>query len=149
MEKHLIVYTDGGARGNPGPAGLGVYIVDTAGREIDRVYHYLGKRTNNQAEYLGALVGVRRAIELGATDIDLRMDSELIIKQLLGKYRVRNPELSRIKTEILSTLSRWSGHIRFTHIPRSQNCHADRLANRAMIEAGEPVSFEFSQQSLS
>ncbi|HRI36653.1 MAG TPA: ribonuclease HI family protein [bacterium] len=131
---HLIVHTDGGARGNPGPAGIGVHIADKSGREVEKRYKYLGVKTNNQAEYLGAFYGVRRAIELGADDIELRMDSQLVVEQLSGRYKIKNPELREIHREIATMVGEWGGTIRYVHIPRERNKEADRLSNKAMDE---------------
>jgi ribonuclease HI len=130
----LIVYTDGGARGNPGPAGIGVYIADEAGREVEKRYKYLGVKTNNQAECMGALLGIRRAIELGAVEIELRMDSLLVIEQLSGNYRVKNPDLKELHRQIAAELAAWKGVIAFVHVRREYNKEADRLSNKAMDE---------------
>lgn len=107
----FIIYTDGGARFNPGPAGIGVYITDENGKKIEGRYKYLGIATNNQAEYQGALFGIRRGIELGATQIELRMDSNLVIEQLSGNFKIKNPELKIIFMEIQNILSLWGGKI--------------------------------------
>ncbi|MDD2515776.1 MAG: ribonuclease HI family protein [Candidatus Gracilibacteria bacterium] len=128
----LKVYTDGGARGNPGSAGLGVYITDEKGNPVEKRYKSLGVMTNNQAEYSGAFFGVKRAIELGATEIELFMDSELVIKQLKGEYKTKNLDLKKIQQELGEILSFWKGKIDFTHIPRTKNKEADRLSNIAM-----------------
>lgn len=130
----LIVYTDGGSRGNPGPAGLGVYICDRSGEPVERRYKYLGETTNNVAEYSGALLGIRRAIELGATSIELRADSKLVIEQLSGNYKVKNPGLKELHTQIRELVSSYPGKISFTHVPREKNKEADRLSNVAMDE---------------
>lgn len=130
----FIIYTDGGARFNPGPAGIGVYITDENGKKIEGRYKYLGIATNNQAEYQGALFGIRRGIELGATQIELRMDSNLVIEQLSGNFKIKNPELKIIFMEIQNILSLWGGKIWFTHVRREYNKEADRLSNVAMDE---------------
>lgn len=130
----FIIYTDGGARFNPGPAGIGVYITDENGKKIEGRYKYLGIATNNQAEYQGALFGIRRGIELGATEIELRMDSNLVIEQLSGNFKIKNPELKIIFMEIQNILSLWGGKIWFTHVRREYNKEADRLSNVAMDE---------------
>lgn len=130
----LCIYTDGGARNNPGPAGIGVFITDAAGKAIERRHKYLGIATNNQAEYQGALHGIRRGIELGATEIELRMDSMLVVEQLSGNYKIKNPELKEIHREIGAMIASWGGKITFIHIRREQNKEADRLSNVAMDE---------------
>ena len=103
----LIIYTDGGARFNPGPAGIGVFITDENGKKMEGRYKYLGIATNNQAEYQGALYGIRRGIEMGATEIELRMDSNLVIEQLSGNFKIKNPELKIIFGEIQDFLKNW------------------------------------------
>ncbi|MDD5377120.1 MAG: ribonuclease HI family protein [Candidatus Gracilibacteria bacterium] len=130
----LLIYTDGGARFNPGPAGIGVFITDENGKPLERRHKYLGIATNNQAEYQGALHGIRRGIELGATEIELRMDSNLVIEQLSGNFKIKNPELKIIFQEIQEILKSWNGKIRYIHIRREFNKEADRLSNVAMDE---------------
>lgn len=130
----LLIYTDGWARFNPGPAGIGVFITDEAGKKVEARYKYLGIATNNQAEYQGALHGIRRGIELGATEIELRMDSNLVVEQLSGNFKIKNPELKVIFTEIRTLLQNWGGRIEFIHIRRELNKEADRLSNVAMDE---------------
>jgi ribonuclease HI len=128
----LIVYSDGGARGNPGPAGLGVYICTPDDTPVERRFKYLGETTNNIAEYLGAFLGLERAIALGATEIELRADSKLVIEQLKGNYKVKNPRLKEIHSQITALISQTSATITFRHIPREKNKEADRLSNIAM-----------------
>lgn len=130
----FLIYTDGWARNNPGPAGIGVFIADENGKKIEGRYKYLGIATNNQAEYQGALHGIRRGIELGATEIELRMDSNLVIEQLSGNFKIKNPELKLIFTEIQDLLRNWAGKIQFVHVRREFNKEADRLSNVAMDE---------------
>ncbi|NDK19525.1 ribonuclease HI family protein [Candidatus Gracilibacteria bacterium] len=130
----LLIYTDGGARFNPGPAGIGVFIADENGKPLERRHKYLGIATNNQAEYQGALHGIRRGIELGATEIELRMDSNLVIEQLSGNFKIKNPELKIIFSEIQELLRNWTGKIQYIHIRRELNKEADRLSNVAMDE---------------
>lgn len=130
----LIVYTDGGSRGNPGPAGCGVFISSPDGSITERRFKYLGIATNNIAEYTGGILGIGRAIELGATEIELRADSKLMIEQLSGNYKVKNPELKKIWLQIHEMLSKWWGNIIFTHVYREDNIEADRLSNVAMDE---------------
>ena len=101
---------------------------------IERRHKYLGIATNNQAEYQGALHGIRRGIELGATEIELRMDSNLVVEQLAGNFKVKNPELKIIFQEIQDILKPWGGKIEFIHIRREYNVEADRLSNVAMDE---------------
>lgn len=126
------VYTDGGSRGNPGPAGCGVFLVNDSSHTEERRYKYLGIATNNIAEYTAAYLGISRAIELGATEITLYADSKLVIEQLSGNYKVKNPELKKIWTDINQKLHEWWGKASFIHIYREENVEADRLSNVAM-----------------
>jgi len=128
----LKVYTDWWARWNPGSAWLWVYITDEKWNPVEKRYKSLWVMTNNQAEYRGALFWVRRAIELGATEIELLMDSELVIKQLKWEYKTKNPDLKKIGQELWEVLISWNWKIDFTHIPRTKNKEADRLSNIAM-----------------
>ncbi len=129
-----IVYTDGGSRWNPGPAGCGVFISSLDGSITERRFKYLGIATNNIAEYTAWYLGITRAIELGATEIELRADSKLMIEQLSGNYKVKNPELKKIWLQIHESISHWWGVITFTHVYREDNTEADRLSNVAMDE---------------
>ncbi|MBP8016646.1 ribonuclease HI family protein [Candidatus Gracilibacteria bacterium] len=128
----LNIYTDGGARGNPGIAGIGVVITDGTGNILEKRYKSLGIKTNNQAEYLGALFGIQRGIELKAKEIELYMDSQLVINQLSGNFKVKNKSLAEIKFDIQKLITNWGGKISFIHIPREKNREADRLSNIAM-----------------
>ena len=101
---------------------------------MERRYRYLGIRTNNESEYQGAHDGIQRAIELGATHIVLRMDSELVVKQLRGEYRVKQARLQTMYAGIRAMIAAWGGTIEIAHIPRAQNKEADRLSNIAMDE---------------
>ena len=127
----LKVYTDGWSRGNPGESGIWVYITDEQGLEEKR-YKYLGIKTNNEAEYTAAFLGVKRCIELGATEIELYADSDLVIKQLSGIRKIKKDELKILHSEIKKLISECNIQIRYTWIPREQNKEADRLSNVAM-----------------
>lgn len=128
----LKVYTDGWARGNPWSAWLWVYITDESWNPVEKRYKSLGIKTNNQAEYLWALNWIQRAIELNATEIDLYMDSELVIKQLKWEFKIKNPELKEIWIQIWQLLEKWWWKIIYNHIRREFNKEADRLSNVAM-----------------
>lgn len=127
----LKVYTDGGSRGNPGESGIWVYITDEQGLEEKR-YKYLGIKTNNEAEYTAAFLGIKRCIELGATEVELYADSDLVIKQLSGIRKIKKDELKILHSEIKQLISECNIQIRYTWIPREQNKEADRLSNVAM-----------------
>ena len=128
----LKIYTDGWSRWNPGSAWIGVYITDKDWKPVEKRYKSLWKKTNNQAEYLGALYWIERWIELGATEIQLYMDSELVINQLSWIFKVKNKDLAEIKFEIQKIIQTWWWKISFNHIPREINKEADRLSNVAM-----------------
>jgi len=127
----LTIHTDGAARGNPGPAGAGAFIQDEDGRTVSEDFRYLGEATNNVAEYEALLLGMERAIELGAAHVEMRADSQLVVRQVCGEYRVRNPVLQKLHARVLALEARFAS-VEYTHVPREQNRDADRLANRAV-----------------
>ena len=131
--KRVQVFSDGAARGNPGPAGAGAVILDQAGHVLARVGKFLGRQTNNVAEYEGLLVGLRRAQELGAREVDVRADSLLMIKQLEGDYRVKNEGLKPLFLEARRLLKQFD-KVTLGHVPREQNALADEMSNRAIDE---------------
>jgi ribonuclease HI len=138
----LIVACDGAARGNPGPAGIGVHITTPGGRTVAEIARGIGIATNNVAEYTAAIDGLGRAIELGATDVLLRSDSRLLIEQLAGRFRVKNPTLQRLHARVRA-LAKNLRSIEYLHVPREQNREADRLANVGVDSwlAGEGASW--------
>jgi len=131
----MVAYIDGGSRGNPGPAGYGVRIETDDGRLVEEIHASLGIATNNVAEYNGLLAALAWAADRGLTSLDVRSDSELLVKQMLGVYRVKNPGLLPLYQRAC-TLSRRLGRVTFRHVRREFNKEADRLANLAMDEAG-------------
>ena len=124
----LIVNVDGAARGNPGPAGIGVTVADEDGRLVAERAEGIGHATNNQAEYRAALAGLALAAEQGATAVILRSDSRLLVEQLAGRYRVKDPILRRLHEEARRVMVAFED-VSFEHVPREQNAEADRLAN--------------------
>ena len=131
------MYSDGGARGNPGPAGAGVYIEDGEGNVVKKIAKFLGKRTNNWAEYEAVILGLEAlkrqfGNKLASMDIELRMDSELIVRQLTGIYKVRNKDLLAQYKRIRALRAEDFPNIRIKHVRREQNKEADKLANEAM-----------------
>ena len=124
----LIVSCDGAARGNPGPAGAGSQITTPDGRVVAEIAEGLGTATNNVAEYTAVILGLERAKELGATDVLLRSDSQLLINQLTGIYKVKTPHLQPLHRRVRQ-LAAGFGRIRFEHVRREFNSEADRLAN--------------------
>ncbi|GBD23228.1 14.7 kDa ribonuclease H-like protein [bacterium HR29] len=126
----LVVYADGASRGNPGPAAIGVSVVDSEGRELASLSRQLGVATNNQAEYTAAIEGVRLAARLGAQSVELRVDSELLARQLEGRYRVKDAKLRPLYDELMRELGRFR-EWRVSHVRREENRRADALANLA------------------
>lgn len=127
----LIIYTDGGARGNPGPAGIGAVLYDEHKKIVTEISKFLGVATNNQAEYQALIAAFKKAAALGAAELDCYLDSELVVKQLRHEYKVKNKDLAPLFLTIYN-LSLSFKKITYTHIPREQNQEADRLANEAM-----------------
>jgi probable phosphoglycerate mutase len=127
----IVAYCDGGSRGNPGPAGFGVYIQDSAGRVLAELSEYLGTRTNNFAEYSALLAALEFAIINGHRSLRVISDSELMVKQMKGQYRVNSPELRPMYDEAKRRVSKVE-HFQIQHVLREKNRHADRLANLAM-----------------
>jgi len=130
MEK-LIIYTDGGARGNPGPAGIGAVLYDENRRVVAEVSEYLGVATNNQAEYRALIAALKKAQSFKAEELDFYLDSELVVKQLKREYKVKNKDLAPLFLDV-HNLSLSFKKITYTHVPRGRNKEADRLANEAM-----------------
>jgi ribonuclease HI len=124
-------HVDGGARGNPGPAGYGVAIEDAAGRPVAELSEYLGHHTNNYAEYQGLLAALRYAVEKQITALKVVSDSELMVRQMKGIYKVRHPELRKLYDQA-QQLARRLEHFEIRHALREHNKTADRLANEAM-----------------
>jgi ribonuclease HI len=131
--RKLRVASDGAARGNPGLAGAGAVIWDEQGRVLERLGKFLGRQTNNVAEYQALLLGLRRAHELGAEELEVVADSELMIRQLSGAYQVRAPALRELHAEALSLLKAFR-KVKLVHVPRAQNTEADEMSNRAIDE---------------
>jgi len=127
----LRIFTDGASRGNPGEAGIGVLVEDSSGNRLREIRRYLGKATNNQAEYTALLIGLQVCREMGAEDISVFADSELLVKQMKGEYKVKHPLLLPLYTEA-KALASGLKKFRITHIPRARNAHADALANEAI-----------------
>ncbi len=130
------IHIDGAARGNPGPAGVGVLIVGPDGQVLDRTHRSIGVATNNVAEYHALLLALERARALGCTDLDVYSDSELLVRQIQGGYQVKHPTLRGLYT---NAMERIAGFRRFgiRHVPREQNAEADALANRGIEEGGQ------------
>jgi ribonuclease HI len=127
----LLAYTDGAARGNPGPAGAGAILRDADGRVVAEIAEPLGHATNNVAEWTAVRLAVEAARRLGATHLDLRMDSELVARQISGIYRVKHPDLKPIHAAVMEMLRTLEGYT-VGHVPRELNKDADRLSNIAI-----------------
>jgi ribonuclease HI len=131
----VVVHVDGGARGNPGPAAAAAVVSTPEGEVIDEAHEVLGVVTNNVAEYRGLLLGLARARALGATEVEVVNDSELVAKQVNGEYKARHPDMRPLHAETLRALEgfeRWS----VRSVPRAQNAGADALVNAALDAAG-------------
>jgi len=126
-----VAYADGACRGNPGQSAIGAVIFDDAGREVHRESRRVGPGTNNEAEYKAAIAALEAALGLGASRIELRMDSQLVIRQLAGRYRVRNSRLIPLHGRLLDLRSRFQS-VTFRNLPRESNRQADALANQAL-----------------
>ena len=130
----IVAYIDGGARGNPGPAGYGVRIESADGTLIEELHAPLGIATNNVAEYNGLLAALRWAVDHDVEKLHVRSDSELLVKQMLGAYKVKHPGLQPLAAQA-RLLSMQLGGVTFEHVRREHNAEADRLSNLAMDEA--------------
>ena len=128
---HLIVSCDGASRGNPGPAGIGAQITDERGAILGEVARGIGETTNNVAEYTAVIEGLALAKELGARSVTLRSDSQLLINQLTGRYRVKAPHLQPLHRRARSLAAGFE-RVSFEHVPREENIEADRLANEGV-----------------
>jgi len=126
-----VLFTDGASRGNPGEAGGGASLVGPDGGELIAGRWYLGRRTNNAAEYLALIHGLEEAAALGVKELEVRMDSELVVRQLTGVYRVRDAQLKKYFARVKELLAGFDS-VRIKHVSRSENSRADQLANEAL-----------------
>jgi len=129
--KRVVIFTDGAADPNPGPAAIGVIIKDEQGKLIARISQCIGTTTNNQAEYKAIIAALEKAIKLGATHVEVNSDSELVVRQLSGIYRVKKAALKPLYQKVKQLQGLLEGFT-ITHIPRQQNIEADNLANTAL-----------------
>ena len=127
--KRVIIHADGVSRGNPGPAAIGATIEDEGGRLVASISQRIGRTTNNQAEYRALIAALKEALKLGVSEAGIHLDSELVVKQVTGRYRVKNTALKPLYSEV-KRLGRLRGFT-VTHVPRQQNREADKLANSA------------------
>ncbi|MBA7480799.1 Bifunctional protein [subsurface metagenome] len=129
--KRVVIYADGASRGNPGPAAIGAVIKDERGRLIASISQRIGKATNNQAEYRAIITALEEADRLGARQVDIKMDSELVVRQINGEYRVKKATLKPLYQQVKQRQGLLEGFT-ITHILRQQNIEADKLANKAL-----------------
>ena len=127
----LKVYTDGGARGNPGPAAIGAVAYDSEEKEVFRISEYIGETTNNQAEYRALLKAIEKVRSLGVEEAEFYLDSELIVKQLNREYKVKNKDLQPLFVKVYNYSLEFK-KIDFQHVRREENKEADRLVNKAL-----------------
>ncbi len=128
---YCVLYTDGGARGNPGPGGAGWVLLDPHGALLSQGGRFLGTVTNNVAEYEALLAGLRVATAAGCAQLEVRSDSELLVRQMTGAYKVKNAGLKPLFSSACGLVATFDS-VRFTHVRREENTEADRLANEAM-----------------
>jgi len=126
-----LLYADGGSRGNPGPAAWGFVILGADGGELARGAEKIGRATNNVAEYSAVIAGLDRAVALGLKQLELRLDSQLVVRQLTGQYKAKHPKMAELRNRALR-LARRIDKVRYTHIPREQNKLADGLVNAVL-----------------
>ena len=130
MIEKVIIHADGASRGNPGEAAIGATVKDPEGRLLSSVSRRIGRATNNQAEYRAVIAALEAAVRIDARSADVYLDSELVVKQINGAYRVKNAALKPLHSKVISLTTLFNG-IRFGHVPRRRNAEADGLANRA------------------
>ena len=129
--KKVIIHADGASRGNPGAAAIGATIKDKRGKPITFISQRIGRTTNNQAEYRAIIAALEEATKLGVKQVDIKTDSELVVKQINGEYRVKKATLKPLYQQVKQLLGLLEGFT-ITHIPRQQNTEADNLANQAL-----------------
>ena len=127
----LIIYTDGGARGNPGPAAVGAVIYDESKKELERFSKYIGERTNNQAEYEAVIMGLEEAKKMDVCEVDFYLDSELVVNQLKQTFKVKNKELAPLFVKAWN-LSIGLKKVNYFHVTRERNKEADKLVNKVL-----------------
>jgi len=131
FEPQHIIQVDGASRGNPGPSSYGFALLDVAGKVLHSGCGYIGISTNNVAEYTALIEALRFALAQGITNVEIKSDSQLLVKQLTGEYKVRTPHIFELYTKSRNLLKRFAWY-QIKHVPRSENKLADRLANKAL-----------------
>jgi ribonuclease HI len=127
----LTIYTDGGARGNPGPAAAGIVIKDAKGKTLAHYGEYLGEQTNNYAEYMALISGLKKAKTLGATEVDCVLDSELVTKQMKLEYKVKEPTLQKLFVQVYNLATQFK-KVTYRHVLREKNKKADAEVNKVL-----------------
>jgi ribonuclease HI len=131
--KRAVLYADGAARGNPGPAGAGAALLDEEGRVVGEAMRFLAHATNNVAEYTALIIGLEEAQRHAVQDLDIRMDSKLVVEQMNGRWKIKHPNLKPLAQQAGALLASFPKR-QIRHVPREQNTIADALANRAIDE---------------
>jgi probable phosphoglycerate mutase len=134
MSSQVTLFADGGSRGNPGPAAGGAVLVDARGVVLQEVGVYIGRATNNVAEWRGLIAGLSAALNAGVEELSVRLDSELVVRQLTGVYRVKHPDLIPLHKTARALLGKFKS-IDIAHVPRAKNKEADAVVNRVLDEA--------------
>lgn len=132
--KKIIINTDGGARNNPGPAGIGIVISDETGKVLETHKEYIGEATNNVAEYRALITGLKRAKKFEPEEVEVRLDSELVKRQATGEYKTKDKTMKELLAQVRELT--FFKHVSFTHVRREKNKLADKLVNEALDEAG-------------
>jgi len=141
--KHLVLMVDGASRGNPGPSAIGIVIKDAKGKVLKEIGEYIGEFTNNVAEYRALLRALEEAKTMGAGSVEVRSDSDLLVSQLQGSYKVKSPDLGPLYLDAIRLLRGFSRYT-VTKIPRGENAAADAMANRSLDQAFPESSLEFA-----
>ena len=136
-----ILHADGGARGNPGPAGIGVVLKDGSGEVIGEIAQGIGHATNNVAEYRALIAGLELALAKGITEIEIFLDSELVVSQLKGEWKIKKDTLRTLAVQARRLMNRFESSS-ITHVPREHNADADKLANQGMDQAALDVELD-------
>ena len=135
MNNKLVIYTDGGARGNPGPSAIGVVIYGNGEHPVKKLSQYIGEGTNNQAEYKALIAGLTEALNMDVNEVVCNLDSELVVRQIQGRYKVKEPGLKNLIMEVIRLANKFA-RVEFNHVPREKNKLADKLVNDALDKAG-------------
>ncbi len=146
MGKEAYLYVDGASRGNPGPAAIGVLVLNREGKKLKEISRLIGEATNNVAEYEALLFGLREVLKMGISKVIIHTDSELLARQLQGKYRVKSPKLRKLFTQAASLLEKFSSY-EVRKVEREENIEADALANQALDEREKAFFYQLGIKS--